>query len=82
MALSLLLSLAVSAGNLRLAATGHADIFEVGIRYTVAFLVAFVAVGIIGRVFNDYLDGIEARRAEGADAGDGPDLDSMRLAEE
>lgn len=82
MALSLLLSLAVSAGNLRLAASGDADILEVGIRYTLAFVVAFVAVGAIGRVFNDYLDGIDARRAERLDEADGHDLDAMRLAEE
>lgn len=79
MALSLLLSLAVSAGNLRMAAAGQADIVVVGIRYVVAFVVAFVVVGAIGRVFNDYLESASSRRHDDAA---GADVDSMRLADE
>lgn len=82
MALSLLLSLAVSAGNLRLAAAGEADIFVVGVRYVIAFVIAFVAVGAIGRVFNEYLDAVDARRLEQAAAADVPDVDGVRLAED
>lgn len=57
MAISLLLSLAVSAPNLRMAAGGDADIVTVGLRYVVAFVIAFVTVGAVGRVFADYVHG-------------------------
>lgn len=64
MALSLVLSLVVSGQNLRMAATGQADIVEVGLRYVVAFVVIFLAVGAVGRVLNAYVAGVEERRAE------------------
>lgn len=56
MATSLLLSLALSASNLRMAATGDADIVVVGLRYLAGFVLCFVLVGIIGRLFNAYLN--------------------------
>lgn len=78
MAISLVLSLAVSAGNLRLAASGHADIVDVGIRYVAAFLVAFVVVGALGRVFNEYVSAVDRD-----DAGDGIEPAApVRLADE
>lgn len=55
MAISLVLSLLVSADNLRLAASGEADIVTVGVRYVVAFLLAFTVVGLIGRMVNGYV---------------------------
>ncbi len=82
MALSLVLSLTVSADNLRMAASGHADIVDVGLRYVAAFLIAFVVVGAVGRVFNEY------QAAGGTGVGDDTDddeqagLDTVRLAEE
>jgi len=82
MALSLLLSLVVSAGNLRLAAAGDADILDVGVRYVVAFVIAFVAVGAIGRVFNEYLEAVDARRAEQGDEEEPTEMEALRLAEE
>ena len=81
MALSLVLSLIVSARNLQLAAAGHADIVVVGIRYVLAFVVAFVVVGAIGRVFNDYLAGAAVRAGSDREAPD-PGVDSMRLADD
>lgn len=64
MAVSLVLSLAVSAQNLRLAALGQADIVQVGIRYVIGFVAIFLAVGAVGRVFNAYIAAVEERRAE------------------
>lgn len=64
MAISLLLSLAVSYQNLRMAAMGEADIVIVGVRYVVGFVVAFVLVGAAGRLFNDYVAVHEAARLE------------------
>ncbi len=55
MAVSLILSLALSASNLRMAAAGEADIVVVGVRYVVGFVICFVLVGIVGRLFNSYL---------------------------
>lgn len=55
MALSLVLSLALSATNLRMAAEGRADIVVVGLRYIVGFVICFTLVGIVGRLFNTYL---------------------------
>lgn len=85
MAISLVLSLAVSAQNLRLAALGHADIVVVGVRYVIAFLVAFVVVGVVGRVFNDYLraldDGDDGDERDHRDPGAAP-VEGMRLADE
>ncbi len=78
MAISLLLSLAVSAENLRLAASGHADIVDVGFRYVIAFVVAFAVVGAVGRVFNDYLSTVD----RDADPGDGMEPTPVRLADE
>lgn len=63
MAVSLVLSLAVSAQNLRMAALGRADIVEVGLRYVIGFVAIFLAVGATGRVFNAYIAGVEERRA-------------------
>ncbi len=64
MAVSLVLSLAVSARNLQMAASGHADIVDVGLRYVAGFLVIFVLVGVAGRLVNDYLRIHEERRQE------------------
>lgn len=65
MAVSLVMSLAVSGPNLRLAVTGRADIVDVGLRYLVAFLVAFAVVGTVGRVFNAYIDDQRGDDGEG-----------------
>lgn len=64
MAVSLALSLVVSARNLRMAAAGQADIVVVGFRYVVGFLAAFVVVGLIGRVLNGYVGDPELVRAD------------------
>jgi hypothetical protein len=80
MACSLVLSLVISADNLRRAATGEADILQVGVRYVVAFLVAFVAVGMLGRVLRDYVDAAEERRLSRPDEQEG--VDALRLADE
>lgn len=85
MAVSLVLSLVVSAQNLRLAALGHADIVDVGLRYVAAFLIAFVVVGTVGRVFNDYLASLETDEETTSDEAEdaaGPSVDGMRLADE
>lgn len=55
MATSLLLSLLLSAANLRMAAEGRADIVIVGVRYVIGFVICFMLVGIVGRLFNSYL---------------------------
>ncbi len=72
MAISLVFSLVVSAQNLRMAAAGEADIVDVGVRYVVAFLAAFVVVGIAGRVFNSYLEAHEIPDGDADDAVGGP----------
>lgn len=59
MAVSLVLSLVLSASNLRLAMAGRADIVGVGIRYVIGFVICFVLVGIVGRLFHGYLAGLE-----------------------
>jgi hypothetical protein len=87
MALSLVLSLVVSAGNLRMAAGGHADIWDVGLRYVLAFVVSFVAVGAVGRVLRTYVAETEARQRAEAEERDAesvtaPAVDGMLLAEE
>ena len=83
MACSLVLSLLVSAGNLRAAAAGDADILHVGLRYVLAFVLAFVAVGYVGRLLRDDADAAEARRAAIGDADDGPEpIEGLRLADE
>ncbi len=64
MALSLVLSLLVSAENLRMAAAGEADIVSVGLRYVIGFVLIFLVVGAVGRVFNAYLDAVDAARNE------------------
>ena len=69
MALSLVLSLLVSAENLRMAAAGEADIVLVGLRYVIGFVLIFLVVGAIGRVFNAYLDAVDAVREDEGDAG-------------
>jgi len=83
MACSLVLSLLVSASNLRLAAAGDVDIVVAGVRYVVAFVVAFVAVGAIGRVLRDYVASVDARRADEEPPAAEPHADGgVRLAEE
>ena len=72
LATSLLLSLLLSATNLRMAAEGRADIVIVGVRYVIGFVICFMLVGIVGRLFNSYLH--QMPRAELAMVGvDPPD---------
>lgn len=58
-ATSLVLSLLLSATNLRMAAAGRADIVVVGVRYVIGFVICFLLVGIVGRLFNGYLTQLE-----------------------
>lgn len=82
MACSLVLSLLVSAGNLRLAAAGEADILDVGVRYVVAFLLAFAAVGFVGRLLREYVVAAEERRRAAPGEPDREPVEGLRLAEE
>lgn len=75
MATSLLLSLLLSATNLRMAAEGRADIVIVGVRYVIGFVICFMLVGIVGRLFNSYLH--QMPRAELAMAGGDPPEDDF-----
>lgn len=73
MATSLLLSLLLSASNLRMAAEGRADIVIVGVRYVIGFVICFMLVGIVGRLFNSYLH--QTTRTELALAGGDSTMD-------
>lgn len=64
MAASLVLSLAVSMPNLLRVLAGEADILPVGIRYIVAFLLAFFGVGMVGGLYNRYLVDRDDKLAE------------------
>jgi len=82
MACSLVLSLLVSAGNLRLAAAGEADILDVGLRYVVAFLLAFAAVGFVGRLLRGYVIAAEERHRKAKGEPEREPVEGLRLAEE
>lgn len=77
MATSLVLSLLVSANNLRLAVEGRADIVTVGVRYAVGFVLCFILVGIVGRLYNVYLAELEERRGADDPQPASPDVETQ-----
>lgn len=79
-AASLVLSLLIASPALLAVAGGERDIVSGGLRYLAAFVVAWLGVGIVGRLFNDYLADVEVEHADhphatdAADSGEVPEV--------